>query len=77
MFLFMSARPDDRAELRELADVLRRIHRLERILVLELRDHERQEVFLVELGLLGVGRVGRAPRRRPLPGRCSAAPWRR
>jgi hypothetical protein len=41
-----------------LPDVLRRIHRLERILVLELGNHECQEVFLAELGLLGVCRIG-------------------
>src|SRR5882672_471854 len=41
-----------RAELRELAQELAALERLERILVLELRDHEIQELILAELFLL-------------------------
>jgi hypothetical protein len=39
----------DGAELRELAEELAGIHRLERILVLQLRDHQLQELRLAEL----------------------------
>src|SRR5690606_2861534 len=36
----------DRAELRQLAEELAVLHRLERVLVAELRDHQREEVLL-------------------------------
>ncbi len=41
-----------RAELGELAEELARVHRLERVLVLELGEHELQEFVLAELVLL-------------------------
>src|SRR5690606_5109077 len=47
---FLNAR--HRTELRELPEKLARVHRLERILVLELRDHQLEKLRLAELILL-------------------------
>jgi hypothetical protein len=41
-----------RAELRELAQELAALHRLERVLILELRDHQVQELLLTERSLV-------------------------
>ena len=73
MFLFMVARPDTElncASTRPPPDPS-----LERILVLELRNHERQEVVLTDSARLAAALRWRPRRRRPVRA-CSAAPSR-